>query len=129
MIDPYGRPSGPHSGKLGLTALVRKSIVRIVNSKMDGREIPMSDAINVGEVVDASRVGGLQVRAFGLAVAAALVDGYDTQVVRKAVSRFSAVPGIAVASLSSGSTRISASRGYEGSSEIQRNQIATSLLH
>jgi hypothetical protein len=25
-------------------------------------EIPTSDAINVGEVVDASRVGGLQVR-------------------------------------------------------------------
>jgi hypothetical protein len=45
-------------------------------------EIPKSGAINVDEVVDASRVGGLQVRvrAFVLAVAAALVDGYDTQV-------------------------------------------------
>jgi MFS transporter, AAHS family, 4-hydroxybenzoate transporter len=46
----------------------------------------MSDAINVGEVVDASRVGGLQVRVFVLAVAAALVDGYDTQAITYALS-------------------------------------------
>jgi MFS transporter, AAHS family, 4-hydroxybenzoate transporter len=46
----------------------------------------MNDAINVGEVVDASRVGGLQVRVFVLAIAAALVDGYDTQAITYALS-------------------------------------------